>query len=257
MSRNLSVLLGCLSLVISVAVAGPGWNILSHSTKDGLSISLRNYCESWRMNVELHNIREFQVVPEECVGYIGKYVTSTQYKVDSERAIEEAIVHLSTSCNLEKDGKDAWIFDIDDTLLSTVPYYKKQHFGGEKLNLTSLEEWMSQGKAPALENSLKLFNEMKARGLQIILVSSRREHLRSATIDNLVNVGYYGWTSLILRGPDDELMGVQNYKTEVRKQLIGEGYRIWGIVGDQYSSIEGLPRAKRTFKLPNPLYYVS
>ncbi|BBG92556.1 hypothetical protein Prudu_000323 [Prunus dulcis] len=59
------------------------------------------------------------------------------------------------------------------------------------------------------------------------------------------------------KGPDDELMGVQNYKTEVRKQLIGEGYRIWGIVGDQYSSIEGLPRAKRTFKLPNPLYYVS
>lgn len=52
-------------------------------------------------------------------------------------------------------------------------------------------------------------------------------------------------------------MGVQNYKTEVRKQFIGEGYRIWGIVGDQYSSIEGLPRAKRTFKLPNPLYYVS
>ncbi|KAI5348164.1 hypothetical protein L3X38_001051 [Prunus dulcis] len=209
------------------------------------------------MNVELHNIREFQVVPEECVGYIGKYVTSTQYKVHSERAIEEAIVYLSTSCNLENDGKDAWIFDIDETLLSTVPYYKKQHFGGEKLNLTSLEEWMSQGKAPALENSLKLFNEMKARGLQIILVSSRREHLRSATIDNLVDVGYYGWTSLILRGPDDELMGVQNYKTEVRKQLIGEGYRIWGIVGDQYSSIEGLPRAKRTFKLPNPLYYVS
>lgn len=102
---------------------------MSHRTKDGLSISLRNYCESWRMNVELHNIREFQVVPEECVGYIGKYVTSTQYKVDSERAIEEAIVYLSTSCNLEKDGKDAWIFDIDDTLLSTVPYYKKQHFG--------------------------------------------------------------------------------------------------------------------------------
>lgn len=57
---------------------------------------------------------------------------------------------------------------------------------------------MNQGKAPALEHS-KLFNEIKARGLQIILVSSRREHLRSATINNLVNVGFYGWTSLILR----------------------------------------------------------
>ncbi|CAA2994928.1 acid phosphatase 1-like [Olea europaea subsp. europaea] len=156
------------------------------------------------MNVELHNIRDFEVVPEECVQYIGKYMTSTQYKVDSERTIDECTVHMFTSCDFKKDGKDAWIFDIDDTLLSTVPYYKKNNFGGRKLNLTSLEEWMSQGKAPALKHSLRLFNELKGLGIKIILLSSRRECLRSATIDNLVDVGYHGWTSLILRGEDDE-----------------------------------------------------
>lgn len=58
---------------------------------------------------------------------------------------------------------------------------------------------MSKGKAPALDYSLKLFNDIKSRGIQIILISGRREHLRSATIDNLVNVGYHGWTSLNLR----------------------------------------------------------
>lgn len=152
---------------------------------------------------------------------------------------------------------------------------------------------MKLGKAPALENSLRLFNDIKRRGLQIILVSIRREHLRSATIDNLVNVGYYGWTNLILRlllshspvyngseyskmsylfhhwliwfffflllinrEPKDELKGVQQYKSDVRKQLNENGYRIWGVVGDQYSSIQGLPTPKRTFKLPNPLYYI-
>lgn len=81
------------------------------------------------MNVELHNIREFEVVPEECVDYVGKYMKSTQYEVDSERAIEECMVYLSTSCSLKRDGRDAWIFDIDDTLLSTVPYYKKHQYG--------------------------------------------------------------------------------------------------------------------------------
>jgi hypothetical protein len=65
--------------------------------------------------------------------------------------------------------------------------------------VTALEEWMSKGKAPALDYSLRLFNDIKSRGIQIILISGRREHLRSATIDNLVNVGYHGWTSLILR----------------------------------------------------------
>ncbi|KAJ9154115.1 hypothetical protein P3X46_027484 [Hevea brasiliensis] len=246
MGRFLGFLLFFLGLFISVAIAD--WNILNLKTKNGLNMSLKNYCESWRMNVELHNIQNFQVVPQECVSHIGKYVTSTQYQVDSERTIEECLVYLSTGCTLNKDGIDVWLFDIDDTLLSTV---------GEQLNLTSLEEWMRQGKAPVLEYSLKLFNELKSRGVQIILVSSRREHLRSATIDNLVDVGYHGWTSLILRGPEDELDGVQKFKANVRKQLIGDGYRIWGILGDQYSSFEGLPSVKRTFKLPNPLYHVA
>jgi predicted secreted acid phosphatase len=70
---------------------------------------------------------------------------------------------------------------------------------GEKLNLTSLEGWMSKGKAPALEHSLKFFDELKSTGVQIFLVSSRREYLSSATIDNLVDVGYHGWTRLVLR----------------------------------------------------------
>ncbi|CAA0827119.1 HAD superfamily- subfamily IIIB acid phosphatase [Striga hermonthica] len=252
----LSLVVICSFLLIGLSSAD--WNILNQRiSKSGLQITLKNYCESWRMNVELHNIRDFEVVPEECVEYIGKYMSSTQYKVDSERTTDECTVYLSTNCGLKKDGADAWIFDIDDTLLSTVPYYKKNGYGGKKLNSTSLEEWMKQGKAPALEHSLRLFNRLKGLGVQIILVSSRRECLRSATIDNLVDVGYHGWKSLILRGADDLKKDVQKYKADVRKQLGKDGYRIWGILGDQWSSIEGLPTAKRSFKLPNPLYYVA
>lgn len=160
---------------------------------------------------------------------------------------------------------------------------------GKKLNLTSLEEWMSQAKAPALEHSVKLFNSLKALGVQIILVSSRRETLRAATVNNLVDQGIFGWKSLILRfenvsnlsskflikffwetwvmtfvvflllyrGVDNEWQSIQNFKSDVRKQLINKGYSIWGILGDQWSSIEGLPSAKRAFKLPNPLYYTA
>nr|ACU19317.1 unknown [Glycine max] len=255
MGKTLWFFLVFTCLLIPLAVAD--WNILKLQTQDGLKISLKNYCESWRMNVELHNIRDFQVVPEECTEYIGKYVKSTQYKVDSQRASEECLVYLSTSCNLKKDGLDAWIFDIDDTLLSTVPYYENNLYGGKKLNVTSLEEWMRKGNAPALDHSLNLYNELKSRGVQIIMVTSRKEHFRSATIDNLVKVGYYGWTKIVFRDPANELVSVQKYKFDVRRQIINEGYRIWGIVGDQYSSIEGIPNPRRAFKLPNPMYYVA
>lgn len=58
---------------------------------------------------------------------------------------------------------------------------------------------MRESKAPALEHTLKLFHEIKNRGLKIFLISSRRENLRSSSVDNLIKVGYHGWTGLILR----------------------------------------------------------
>lgn len=66
-------------------------------------------------------------------------------------------------------------------------------------NRTSMEQWMEERSAPAVEHMLDLYHEIRARGLKVFLISSRREHLRDATIDNLVKVGYLGWTELILR----------------------------------------------------------
>lgn len=46
------------------------------------------------------------------------------------------------------------------------------------------------------------------------------------------------------------------YKSDVRKQLEDEGYRILGNVGDQWSDLQGDYLGNRTFKLPNPMYFV-
>ncbi|KAM6565049.1 hypothetical protein CsatB_025047 [Cannabis sativa] len=235
------------------------WSILSPKFKNGLiNDSLKRYCESWRINVEVKNIMGFEVVPQECVEYIQQYMTSSQYKADSEMALEEVKLYLSGSCTtLENDGKDAWIFDVDDTMISTIPYYKRHGFGGEKRNTTSLETWMKKRKAPALKHTLNIFHDIKDKGLKIFLISSRSESLRSHTVDNLVSVGYHGWTKLSLRGLEDEQLDAKEYKSKTRQRLVDEGYRIWGIVGDQWSSLEGYPSAKRTFKLPNSIYYLS
>ena len=128
--RNVLLLLALVSLCNGLEIADR-WNILNPERRAPLlgGTSLKNYCESWRMNVELNNIRGFEVVPQECISYIGKYMTSTQYKTDSQRAIEQCHLHLTSCCTLRGDGKDAWIFDVDDTLLSTVPYFKIHGFG--------------------------------------------------------------------------------------------------------------------------------
>lgn len=58
------------------------------------------------------------------------------------------------------------------------------------------------------------------------------------------------------RDVEDEGKHVHKFKAEARKKLVKEGYQIWGIIGDQWSSFEGSPTAKTTFKLPNSLYYI-
>ncbi|KAF5941944.1 hypothetical protein HYC85_019586 [Camellia sinensis] len=129
---------------------------------------------------------------------------------------------------------------------------------GEKLNMSSLEEWQSKAKAPALEHTLKLFNDLKGRGMHIILVSQEESNLEQPLLTTLLMLVSTGGLVLFKGlGPSDEYKEVQKYKADIRKQLIEQGYHIWGIVGDQWSSIEGLPTAKRTFTLPNLMYYVS
>lgn len=128
MARKMMLILALTCLCIGLAAAD--WNILNPIWNiNARQDSLKNYCESWRINVELNNIREFDVVPQECVAHIKKYMTSSQYDADCQRAIEEVTLYLSRCCSLKGDGKDAWIFDVDDTLISTIPYFKKHGFG--------------------------------------------------------------------------------------------------------------------------------
>jgi hypothetical protein len=46
------------------------------------------------------------------------------------------------------------------------------------------------------------------------------------------------------------------YKSEKRKEMEAEGYRILGNSGDQWSDLLGYSMSARSFKLPNPMYYI-
>ncbi|CDY13132.1 BnaA09g16850D [Brassica napus] len=104
---------------------------------------------------------------------------------------------------------------------------------------------------------VKLFHEIRERGFKIFLVSSRKEYLRSATVENLIEAGYHSWSNLLLRGEEEEKKSVTQYKADVRTWLTSLGYRVWGVMGAQWNSFAGCPVPKRTFKLPNSIYYIA
>ncbi|KHN01772.1 Acid phosphatase 1 [Glycine soja] len=252
-------------------------------------------------------------------------MTGKGYAVDLEMVSKEAEEYART-VPLGYDGKDAWIFDIDETLLSNLPYYAAHGYGlevfdREKFNnwvekgvtpaiepslklyedvlnlgfkvilLTGRSErhrsvtvdnlinagfkewdqlilrlevfdheqfnnWVEKGVTPAIEPSLKLYEDVLNLGFKVILLTGRSERRRSVTVDNLINAGFKEWDQLILRNSDDQGKRAVLYKSEKRSEMEKDGYRILGNSGDQWSDLLGSSVSVRSFKLPNPMYYI-
>lgn len=160
------------------------------------------------------------------------------------------------SVQLSVDGKDVWVFDIDETLLSNLPYYAEHGYGLEVFNNLEFDKWVEKGKAPAIESSLKLYEEVLGLGFKVFLLTGRSEKHRSVTVENLMNAGFQNWDKLILRSSDDHGKQATLFKSEKRSEMINEGYRILASSGDQWSDLLGSSMSVRSFKLPNPIYYI-
>ncbi|XP_042399325.1 acid phosphatase 1-like [Zingiber officinale] len=212
-------------------------------------------CDSWRLSVETNNAGPFRSFPTTCIPYVKKYFSGDWYFSDSEVVAGDSL-YFAASVPIEGDGKDIWIFDVDETLLSNIPYYAAHGYGSETFNETSFDEWVELGKAPALPASLKLYGQLLELGFQMILLTGRGESQRNVTEKNLLSVGYSSWERLILRQSDDHGKKAVVYKSERRAALEAEGFRIHGNSGDQWSDLLGWATSTRSFKLPNPMYYI-
>jgi len=63
--------------------------------------------------------------------------------------------------------------------------------------------------------------------------------------------------NLYCRKPEDYEKSVVVYKSERRLEIEQDGLRIRGNCGDQWSDLTGYSVGDRTFKLPNPMYYIA
>ncbi|XP_024022520.1 acid phosphatase 1 [Morus notabilis] len=213
-------------------------------------------CLSWRFGVETNNIIDWETVPEECALYVGNYMLGQQYRQDSKAVVKEAY-RYAKSLILADDGKDVWIFDIDETTLSNLPFYARYGFGVKPHDAELFNEWVLTESAPALPESLKLYKKLLALGIKIVFLTTRNEDKRHATEDNLLIAGYRTWEKIIFKQDSNYSITAVEYKSAERKKLEDAGYKIVGNIGDQWSDLLGTNTGCRTFKLPDPMYYVS
>ena len=122
-------------------------------------------------------------------------------------------------------------------------------------NWTSFQGYARQASAPALSETKRLYNKLLSVGIKPVILTGRREAQRTATITNLRRQGFSGSMAVLLKPAEFKGSSV-TFKSGERQKLLDAGYVIVGNIGDQWSDILGTPEGARTFKLPDPMYYI-
>jgi predicted secreted acid phosphatase len=118
-------------------------------------------------------------------------------------------------------------------------------------------EWVvSPQAAVAIPGAVRLFNRAKSAGVDAFFITARPDSQTTATARNLEAAGFHGWKGLALRSDAESFLPTIAYKSGRRKQIVAQGYRIILSVGDQWSDLNGDPKAEVSVKLPNPFYFL-
>ena len=174
------------------------------------------------------------------------------YNAAFARAAEPGRTALEDYLRGETPQNFAIVFDIDETLLSNWPYLKDQQFA---ITPDSFAEWTRAGRAIPLQATRDIYARAQAYSIPIFVVTGRSESLRTETIRDLEEAGYWGWAKLFMKPAGYTDPSIIPFKSGVRKALTEHGYDIILNIGDQHSDLAG-GYARRSVKLPNPFYYI-
>jgi predicted secreted acid phosphatase len=212
----------------------------------------------------------------------GTFGSESNYAKEASAAADAGGRWLQARAHAVKRPK-AIVLDVDDTTLATWNYEIASNWA---YNPTTNATYVLGQLFPAVPGMVKMVNDAAAEGYAIFFLTGRPSGPQEpATLGNLtgdgigVDAGYAAPTTL--RNGEDGLFTkpavadypdylkracateiaagktctTVHYKSATRAHIESLGYEIVGNFGDQLSDLEG-GHADRTFKLPNPNYFL-
>ena len=190
---------------------------------------------------------------------VGKYIDSGRYDRDVAKVVTAARAWLDKRARTAT--KPAIVLDIDETSLSNWPAMRINGWARITDGPCDLQKgpcgvraWQAMAKSKAIAPTLLLARRAHELGVAIFFISGRPARLLEPTKRNLKEQGF-DWTSVILKPDDANFASVVDFKTPERRKIAEQGYTIILNLGDQESDLKG-GFVERTFKLPNPVYFV-
>ncbi|WP_225836352.1 HAD family acid phosphatase [Streptomyces sp. NK08204] len=204
----------------------------------------------------------------------GVYQASpdSQYAQDLADIDADAMRYIDKAARKaqHRGEKPAVVFDIDDTLLLSLDYEKRYNY---TFNPATWADYVNRADRPAVFGSPELVRYAESKGVEVFYNSGLGESQRAAAVANLKKIGAdvnLDTDHMFLKDKanppaylsDCATPGAWNcttvqYKSGTREHIEDDlGYDIIANFGDQYSDLDG-GHADRTYKLPNPTYFVS
>ena len=149
-------------------------------------------------------------------------------------------------CN--KNPPLAVVLDIDETSLSNYTELNAGNFANAQGALILA---IASADSPAIGPTVDLYREARARGIAVFAVTGRPDSVESFTRDNLSTAGYTDLAGIYFKPSGEPAIA---FKSASRAAIEQQGYRIVANVGDG-GDLEG-GHADRSFKLPNPFYFI-
>jgi len=212
---------------------------------------------------------------------------SAEYRALSEQTFRAAADHLDAALkeknwdalvpdergNAATGLKPAVIMDVDETVLDNSPYQARLVRDGKEFDDISWDAWVAEKKARPLPGVVDFAKAASARGVTILYLSNRAQHLQAATLANLRSAGMPVADDSVFLGLGTFVEGCEQNGSEknCRRQLAGRKYRVLMQFGDQLGDfvqvIANTPDGRaqlgdeyadwfgeRWWMLPNPTY---
>jgi hypothetical protein len=264
---------------ITVAVlggAGVGWAAAETTAQPAIkTITPRSEKDVTNIDVLRQQLRNYY---GDALG-TGTFADDSNYAKEARGAAAEGARYLSHYRAHGRTTK-AIVLDVDDTTLATWNYEIVSNWA---YNPATNADYVLGQKFPAVPGMVATVRAAEREGYAIFYLTGRGSAQEEATLGNLtadgvgVDAGYPKPTTL--RDGEDGLFTKPDvtaypdylktacaadpggkcttihYKSATRAHIESLGYTIVANFGDQYSDLKG-GYADRTFKLPNPNYYL-
>ncbi len=159
--------------------------------------------------------------------------------------LDRALADRSWTALLPEEGgshqsaalKPAVVVDVDETVLDNSPYQARLVRNGGSYDDATWDAWVAEGKAGAVPGAVEFAKAAAAKGVTMIYITNRTEHMKDVTLANLRRLGFPVAGDDVYLGLDKYVPGCEQEGSEkaCRRQLVAQKYRVLMQFGDQLS----------------------